>query len=331
MTLASHTRPPAQSALPAQLGSVSPSPHSLRLKNTLSHDLDLDLDLGADNVRHAEPAPSPSPSHPPDLSPEPPASRDRDRDAPSSLDTPSDPAPAMTAAVSRRFLGHTHGHGHTHPRRDRSYSRSSSSPSPPPVSPRQRTSSFPALDVPHLSNSTSASLSHPHHASNHTRAERKPRTSSRSGRRPSTGNLHYQGSASSAAWLGTDDDVDGDHFVSVNNDDTEVEARRPRRQALASVAEGRASPSPRAQAAPLPRSSVNLRLPADAAAHPLPARLALLPHKVTLGPLRFNLTRKRAEDAILLGALVAGIVKLTYKWNEVALAGGRSCALRWQC
>jgi hypothetical protein len=62
-------------------------------------------------------------------------------------------------------------------------------------------------------------------------------------------------------------------------------------------------------------------VPADVAAHPLAPKVTLLPHAVKLGPLAFTITRKRAEDAILLGALVAGITKLTYTWKEVALAG----------
>jgi hypothetical protein len=65
-------------------------------------------------------------------------------------------------------------------------------------------------------------------------------------------------------------------------------------------------------------------VPADVAAHPLAPKVTLLPHAVKLGPLAFTITRKRAEDAILLGALVAGITKLTYTWKEVALAGGTS-------
>ncbi|BEI81611.1 hypothetical protein CcaverHIS002_0207710 [Cutaneotrichosporon cavernicola] len=63
------------------------------------------------------------------------------------------------------------------------------------------------------------------------------------------------------------------------------------------------------------------RIPADVAAHPLSPRHTLLPHTFKAGPLAFTLTRKRAEDAILLGAVVAGITKLTYTWKEVALAG----------
>lgn len=240
------------------------------------------------------------------------------RDLQSSSDLTSGPSASM-AAVGRRPFGmashgyavpqhsqlnshtshnYTHAHGHG-PRRERSYSRSSSSPSPPPLSPRQRTSSLPT----------------------------KQRTSSRSGRRPLVQkprqDLHYAGSASSAAWVGSDNEG-GDRFVSVNNDDTEVEASRflHRTRNLVSLPEGREA-SPRQQPTSLPRSSIP-RIPADVAAHPLAARVTLLPYKVRLGPIAFNLTRKRAEDAILLGALVAGIVKLTYTWNEVALAGGTS-------
>ncbi|GMK54111.1 hypothetical protein CspeluHIS016_0106970 [Cutaneotrichosporon spelunceum] len=121
--------------------------------------------------------------------------------------------------------------------------------------------------------------------------------------------FHYAGSASSAAFLSSDGEG-GDRFVTLHADDTEVEHRR--------APPIRVSPTSRPLS--LPRA-VTPRVPADVAAHPLSPRRTLLPHTFKAGPLAFTLTRKRAEDAILLGALVAGIVKLTYTWKEVALSG----------
>ncbi|BEI97182.1 hypothetical protein CcaverHIS631_0207710 [Cutaneotrichosporon cavernicola] len=192
----------------------------------------------------------------------------------------------MSAAVGRRFTpssGHGHQLGHHHHPRPRSFSRSSSSPSPP-TSPRTRTHGLPE----------------------------KKRTSSRTGRRPqpqSNPSFHYAGSASSAAFVASDEEG-SDRFVTLHPDDTEVEHRR--------APPMRSSPIPRP--VPHPRA-MTPRIPADVAAHPLSPRHTLLPHTFKAGPLAFTLTRKRAEDAILLGAVVAGITKLTYTWKEVALAG----------
>ncbi|KLT40066.1 hypothetical protein CC85DRAFT_287856 [Cutaneotrichosporon oleaginosum] len=218
--------------------------------------------------------------------------------SPTSLLPDLDPSPAdvdrpgsssMSAAIGRRFTpsAPSYGHGHAlgHHSRPRSFSRSSSSPSPP-TSPRTRTHPLPE--------------------------KKRTSSSSRSTRRPplqSNHSLHYAGSASSAAFVGSEGEG-SDRFVTINAEDTEVERRR-----LPTV---RASPSPRPT--PLPRVATP-RVPTDVAAHPLAPRITLLPHTVRLGPLRVTLTRKRAEDAILLGAVVAGIVKLTYTWKEVAVAG----------
>lgn len=112
------------------------------------------------------------------------------------------------------------------------------------------------------------------------------------------GGEDYAGSASSPGRK----EPDTDGFVFLINDDTEVERRRRRERDSDSKREVK-------------------KIPPDVAAHPLVARVTLLPWVVG-GGRGFKLNRKRCEDALLLVAVCVAIAQLGYGWNEWALAAG---------
>lgn len=118
----------------------------------------------------------------------------------------------------------------------------------------------------------------------------------------------YAGSASSPGWRET---ADTDRFVFTRPEDTEVERLRRKSERDSSDAKRE-----RAGAT----TPVQRRIPPDVAAHPLAAKLTLLPRTVGFGPLQLTVNRKRCEDALLLAALAVAIAKLGYGWNEWALA-----------
>jgi hypothetical protein len=145
----------------------------------------------------------------------------------------------------------------------------------------------------------------------------------------------------------SDEGGDLDGFVFVPGNDTEIELERSqqqhrRRAPSISVQVDARTPTlahahahtplhsartaaPPAQSRPAPAAAPARKrsIPPDVAAHPLTARFTLLPLRLGVGRTAFLLTRKRAEDLLLLGALVVGIVQLGYGWNEWALAGGK--------
>lgn len=108
--------------------------------------------------------------------------------------------------------------------------------------------------------------------------------------------------------------VDGDGFVFVKADDTEVEHQQKRRSS-SSPNEGR----PASANGTHVRTGPPKKLPPDVTAHPVQARVTLLPSTV----FGVRLNRKRCEDAILLSAVVFAIYKLAYGWGEWAVAGGK--------
>ncbi|WVR05441.1 hypothetical protein IAU60_002457 [Kwoniella sp. DSM 27419] len=95
----------------------------------------------------------------------------------------------------------------------------------------------------------------------------------------------------------------------------------------------RASPPPAVSSSK--QAQTNRRMSKDALHHPVPAAYTLLPRQFGISiPLSLDrkgkgrainvtlqLTRKRCEDAILLGAVSWGVIKLGTKWGEKALAG----------
>ncbi|KAL1411019.1 dolichol kinase [Vanrija albida] len=134
------------------------------------------------------------------------------------------------------------------------------------------------------------------------------------------------GSASSVGFGPSgDEDQGGNGFVNVHADDTEVETMRRKRphsaasEQLTPDAEGlnARGDSPRPMPSRLPKRSAS----DGNANHPLPARVTLLPHTLTVAGKSITLNRKRCEDVLLLGAVVFGIVQLSYGWNEWAVSG----------
>lgn len=152
--------------------------------------------------------------------------------------------------------------------------------------------------------------------------------------------FEYPASASSQVGLSGDDGGDRDGFVFVNGDDTEVELSHrkrpppessPKAEAWADQPHNHRTSAPATAAARTTAAARgNMRLPADVASHPLPAKITLLPVTLSLGGLSFALTRKRCEEVLLLGAVVVGIAQLGYSWNEWALVGG-TCYLAPEC
>lgn len=140
--------------------------------------------------------------------------------------------------------------------------------------------------------------------------------------------LEYQGSASSAAFpMSADEGPDQNGFVFLNADDTEAERAKTRKRGqrdLPPAPERRAdSPRPLTSMMAATRDRVAAkRVPTDVAQHPLPARITLLPRTIGVGPLQYTVTRRRCETGLLLSAVVVGIVRLAYTWNERAVAGG---------
>lgn len=119
--------------------------------------------------------------------------------------------------------------------------------------------------------------------------------------------------------------LDGDGFVFVKADDTEVEHAHQQKQ-------GRRSSSSPNEGRPTSANGTHARvsgppkkLPPDVAAHPVQARVTLLPTTV----LGVRLGRKRCEDVILLSAVVFAIYKLAYGWGEWAVAGGELASSPW--
>lgn len=126
---------------------------------------------------------------------------------------------------------------------------------------------------------------------------------------------HYLGSASSAGgWMAGESPLDGDGFVFIKADDTEIDQKQQKVRSSSSPNEGRPSAPPNGAQ----RTGPPKKLPPDVTAHPIQARITLLPASV----LGIRLNRKRCEDAILLSAVVFAIYKLAYGWGEWAVAGG---------
>ncbi|WVQ99035.1 hypothetical protein IAU59_006167 [Kwoniella sp. CBS 9459] len=149
----------------------------------------------------------------------------------------------------------------------------------------------------------------------------------------------YGASASSPNW--TSGREDGDYLGDLGGDATEVEderktAEKKRFAEEARKQRDRGTTSPPANIGPI-QSFPNRRSSRDTTAHPVPAAYTLLP--TTLGwiiplsavskgkgherfiDLRFKLTRRRCESALLLGAVIWGVYKLGVQWGEKALAG----------
>ncbi|OCF32033.1 dolichol kinase [Kwoniella heveanensis BCC8398] len=156
-----------------------------------------------------------------------------------------------------------------------------------------------------------------------------------------TDGFSTQYGASASSPNGISGSEDGDYLGDLGGEATEVEderkkVERSRFVEAARKQRDRQAISPPANVCPI-QSFPNRRTSKDLTSHPVPAAFTLLP--TTLGwriplsadrkgkdrerviGLTLKLTRKRCENALLLGAVIWGVHKLGAQWREKALAG----------